>query len=126
VLGPLASSETLTPAVLADRAVRVLLPHALDARAAGEAASRIRALPELTDAETARTTMPALERVARATQAPADLIRAASQCAGALLRTGLPGGAEVGEAQLAAAAARLVLAGVRAGRSPQELVSLLV
>ena len=103
----------------------MLAPRALEGRGAAEAAARIRALPAVTDPEVARGTMPALERIARATQAPSDLVRAASQCAGALIRWGLPGGEEVGPAQLVSAAARLALAAVRSGVAAPELVSLL-
>jgi hypothetical protein len=126
LLGPLSSSDALTAPVLADRAIRGLLPRALARSGGEEAASRIRALAELTGAEQARTHMPALERIARATQAPPDLIRAASQCAGALLRTELPGGEEVGPAQLVAAVTRLALAAVRSGMAPPDVVALLV
>jgi hypothetical protein len=69
--------------------------------------------------------MPSLERIARATQAPADLIRAGSQCAGALLRIELPGGEEIGPAQLVAAVSRLVLAAVRSGMTGSEALALL-
>ena len=69
--------------------------------------------------------MPALERIARATRAPADLVRAASQCAGALLRSGMPGGEEVGPAQLVSAVARLAVAAVRAGLPVSEVIGLL-
>jgi ClpP class serine protease len=64
--------------------------------------------------------MPALERIARATSAPPDSIRAASQCAGALLRIESPGGEEQGSAQLVAAVTRLALAAVRSGLTPAE------
>src|SRR5262245_32491297 len=118
--------DALSPSVLADRAIRVLAPRALEGRGATEAASRIRALPEVTGPEVARSTMPALERIARATNAPADLIRPAAQCAGALLRLDSPGGEEPGTAQLVAAATRLVLASVRSGMSSTEVLRALV
>ena len=57
--------------------------------------------------------MPALERIARATQAPPDLIRAASQCAGALLRTGCR------EARGRSGAARVRFGAPRARRRPR-------
>ena len=121
-LGSLSTSDELPPATLADRAVRGLLPSVLDRLGAAEAAQRVRALPSLGGAETARATMPALERIARATSAPPDPIRAASQCAGALIRIESPGGAEQGSAQLVAAVTRLVNAAVRAGLAPAGAV----
>jgi hypothetical protein len=124
-LGPLSPSEDLSPPTLADRAVRQLLPTVLDRLGAAEAGQRIRALPALGGGETARATMPALERIARATSAPPDPIRAASQCAGALLRIESPGGEEQGSAQLVAAVTRLVNAAVRAGLAPAAAVSTL-
>src|SRR5262249_23751770 len=84
LLGPLSLNDTLTAPWLADRAIRELLPRALEGRGAPEAASRIRALPAVTGADVARTVQPSLERIARATQAPPDLIRAAAQVSGAL------------------------------------------
>jgi len=69
--------------------------------------------------------MPALERIGRATRAPPDVLRAASQCAAALLRGAMPGGEEIGPAQLAAAAARLAIAALRSGVPTSEVVSLL-
>ena len=102
--------------------MRGLLPSVLDRLGAAEAAQRVRALPSLGGAETARATMPALERIARATSAPPDPIRAASQCAGALIRIESPGGAEQGSAQLVAAVTRLVNAAVRAGLAPAGAV----
>jgi hypothetical protein len=125
VLGPLSRSTSLSPESLTDRAVRVLLPRALDGRGAAEAAAQVRALPEVTGADAARSTMPALERIARATQAPSDLVRAGSQCAGALLRAGLPGGEEAGPAQLVSAVTRLALAAARSGLTAADLVALL-
>jgi len=97
----------------------------LERLAAAEAAQRVRALPPLTGGDTARSTMPALERIGRATAAPADPFRAASQCAGALLRLEMPGGEEPGSAQLVAAVTRLVNAAVRAGIGPADAVQLL-
>jgi hypothetical protein len=125
-LGPLSPSEDLLPAALADRAVRHLLPTVLDRLGAAEAAQRVRALPSLGGAESARATMPALERIARATSAPPDPIRAASQCAGALIRIESPGGAEQGSAQLVASVTRLVNAAVRGGLAPAAAVRTLV
>jgi hypothetical protein len=102
--------------------VRQLLPAVLERLGAAEAAQRVRALPALGGAEGARATMPALERIARATSAPPDPIRAASQCAGALIRIESAGGEEQGSAQLASAVTRLVNAAVRAGLSPADAV----
>ncbi len=73
----------------------------------------------------ARTTQPALERIARATRAPPDLIRAAAQVSGALLRLEMPGGEHAGAEQLVSAAVRLTLAAVRSGMSPSEAIALL-
>jgi hypothetical protein len=126
VLEPLSRSTTLSAESLADRAVRVLLPRALEGRGAAEAASRIRALAEVTGADVARTVQPALERIARATQAPPDLIRAAAQASGALLRLGMPGGDEVGTGQLVSAVTRLALAAGRSGVAASDLVAMLV
>lgn len=67
--------------------------------------------------------MPSLERIGRTTNAPAEPIRAASQCAGALLRLASPGGEEVGTRQLLAAVGRLAAGGVRSGLSGAEVVS---
>ena len=94
-------------------------------RGASEAASRIRALPEVTGADVARTAQPALERIARATQAPPDLIRAAAQASGALLKLEMPGGDHAGSEQLVSAVARLALAAVRSGMAPPDVVALL-
>jgi hypothetical protein len=124
-LGPLSTSDTLTPPHLADRALRGLLPRALEGRGATEAASRIRALPEVTGADVARTAQPALERIARATQAPPDLIRAAAQASGSLLMLEMPGRAEAGSAQLVSAVARLALAAIRSGMSASNVIALL-
>ena len=121
-LAPLSPSTPLSAAELADRAVRRLTPLILDQLGAAESARRVRALAALTGAETARGTMPALERIARATQAPPDPIRAAAQCAGALLRLEAPGGEEPGTMQLVAAVTRLVNAAVRAGLAPAVAV----
>ena len=126
MLEPLSRSTSLSAETLADRAVRNLLPRALDGRGAAEAASRIRALPEVTGADAARTVQPALERIARATQAPPDLIRAAAQASGALLRLELPGGEEAGAAQLVSAVTRLALAAGRSGLAVSDLVALLL
>jgi len=125
-LAPLTSGDGFTSPGLADRAVRTLLPRALEGRGAAEAASRIRALPELTGVDVARTTQPALERIARATQAPPELVRAAAQASGALLRLAMPGGEEAGSAQLVSAVARLALAAIRSGMSGPDVVALLV
>jgi hypothetical protein len=122
---PLSASETLTAPHLADRAIRRLLPRALDGRGAAEAASRIRALPEVTGADVARTTQPLLEKIARATDAPPDLIRAAAQVSGSLFRLEMPGGEAAGSAQLVSAAARLALTAVRSGTPGAEVVALL-
>jgi hypothetical protein len=121
-LTPLSPSDDLSPATLADRAVRRLLPTVLDGLGAAEAAQRVRALPALGGGDAARATMPSLERIARATSAPPDPIRAASQCAGALIRIESSGGKEQGTAQLAAAVTRLVNAAVRAGLAPADAV----
>jgi hypothetical protein len=110
---------------VADRAVRALAPAALDRAGHSEAASRIRALPALATSDDGRTTMPALERIARATAAPSDLVRFCSQVAGAAIRLGMPGGAEQGEVQLLAAVVRLAHASVRAGLPPGDAVQLL-
>jgi len=67
--------------------------------------------------------MPALERIGRATGAPPDPIRAASQCAGALLRLAMPGGEDVGTRQLLAAVGRMAAGAVRSGLSGAEVVS---
>ena len=121
-LAPLSPSTSLPAAALADRAVRQLAPTVLERLGAGEAAQRVRALPALTGSDTARGTMPALERIARATGAPPDPIRAAAQCAGALLRLDAPGGEEPGSMQLVAAVTRLVNSAVRAGVPPADAV----
>jgi hypothetical protein len=117
--------DDLSAATLADRAVRQLLPTILDRLGSTEAAQRVRALSSLGGGDAARATMPALERIARATSAPPDPIRAASQCAGALIRIETPGGEEQGSAQLAAAVTRLALAAVRSGLTPADAVKTL-
>lgn len=81
-------------------------------------------LGSISSAEVARSTMPALERIARATQAPADLIRAAAQCAGALIQLEAPGGTP-GTDQLLAAVVRLAIAAVRSGVPPAEVAAML-
>ena len=67
-----------------------------------------------------------LERIARATQAPPDLIRAAAQVSGGLSRLEMPGAEEAGAGQLVSAVARLTLAAIRSGMSPSEAIALLV
>ena len=126
MLGPLTSSDALTPSRLADRAIRGLLPRALEGRTAAEAASRIRALVEVTGAEVARTTQPAVERIARATNAPPDLIRAAAQVSGSLLTLERPGAEDAGTAQLVSAVTRLATAALRSGVPGPEVVALLL
>jgi ClpP class serine protease len=121
-----ASGEGLTPLVLADRAIRSLATRALEARQAAGAASRIRALPAIAGAAGARSTMPALERIGRATNAPAELVRPASQVAGALLRMESPGGEDAGSEQLLAAVVRLAAVSVRSGVAPEEVLRLLL
>ena len=121
-LAPLSPHTPLSAAALADRAVRQLAPSVLERLGAAEAAQRIRALPALTGGDSARATMPALERIARATRAPPDPIRAAAQCAGALLRLEAPGGEDPGSMQLVAAVTRLVNVAVRAGVLPADAV----
>jgi hypothetical protein len=121
----LSTDAPLTPSTLADRAVRGLTPAVLERLGTDEAARRIRALGAITGSDTARATMPALERIARATGAPADPFRAASQCAGALLRVESPGGEAPGSIQLVAAVTRLVNAAVRAGLPAADAVALL-
>ena len=103
----------------------MLVPRALETRGAAEAAARIRMLPPLTGAEVARSTMLALERIARASQAPPDLVRAASQCAGALIQIETPAGETPGTAQLLAAVVRLATAAVRSGMAPSDVAALL-
>jgi hypothetical protein len=125
VLGPLSSSDALTAPRLADRAIRGLLPRALEGRGAAEAASRIRALPEVTGGEVSRTAQPALERIARATQAPPDLIRAAAQACGSLLTLEMPGREEAGSAQLVSAVTRLAISATRSGVPGAQVVALL-
>jgi hypothetical protein len=110
---------------LADRAIRALAPRALEVSGATEAAARIRALPPITGAETARSTMPALERIGHASRAPSEQIRAASQIAAALIRESSPQGAEQGATQLVAAIVRLAASSVRAGIQPEEVVAVL-
>jgi hypothetical protein len=121
-----ASGEALTPPVLADRAIRSLAARALEARGAAETALRIRALAAIADGTGARSTMPALERIGRATDAPADLIRPASQAAGAIL--GIEGavGEDAGSEQLVAAVVRLAAASVRSGVPADEVLRLLL
>jgi len=115
----------LLPLELADRAVRLLAPAALEHSGHPDAASRIRALPPLATPDDGRTTMPSLERIARATAAPPELVRFSSQVAGAAIRLGMAGGAEQGEMQLLAAVVRLAHASVRAGIPPGEVVAFL-
>ena len=91
-----------------------------------EAAGRMRALEPVTDAGSAAAAMPAIERLARATGAPPEPVRAASQCAAALVRVGMPGGYEVGVAQLVAAVTRLAVSAARKGLSSADVVQLLV
>jgi hypothetical protein len=118
-------AAALDPRMLADCAIRVLATRALEARGAAEAAARIRMLPPVAGADVARSTMPALERIARTTQAPPDLVRAAAQCAGAVIQLELPGGEAAGAAQLLAAVVRLATAAVRSGVSPAEVAAIL-
>ena len=125
MVAPLSGSDAVTSPRLADRALRGLLPRALEGRGATEAASRIRALPEVTGAAVARTAQPALERIARATRAPPDLIRAAAQASGSLLQIEMPGGEETGSAQLVSAVARLALAAIRSGMAASDVIALI-
>lgn len=101
--------------------MRLLLPRTLESAGAGEAAVRIQALPPLNLAA-APDVMPALERIARATRAPPELIRPASQSVGALLLLGAPGREEQGTHQLLSAVARLAIASVRAGLAPADVI----
>ena len=124
-LGPLVSSS-VSPEQLADRAVRRLAPLVLERWGGVEAAGRMRALEPVTDARSAAAAMQAIERLARATGAPPEPVRAASQCAAALVRVGMPGGYEVGVAQLVAAVTRLAVSAARKGLSSADVVQLLV
>ncbi len=121
-----ASGEPLTPSALGDRAIRSLAARALEVRHATEAASRLRALPAIAGAAEARSTMSALERIGRATNAPSHLVRPASQAAGALLRLESPGGEDAGTEQLVAAVVRLAAASVRSGLPAGEVLRLLL
>ena len=125
MVAPLSGSDAVTSPRLADRALRGLLPRALEGRGATEAAAGIRALPEVTGAAVARTAQPALERIARATRAPPDLIRAAAQASGSLLQIEMPGGEETGSAQLVSAVARLALAAIRSGMAASDVIALI-
>lgn len=82
-------------------------------------------LAPVTGAEAARSTMPALERIARASQAPPDIVRAASQCAGSLIQLEAPDGEAPGTTQLLAAVVRLATAAVRAGLEAADVATIL-
>lgn len=82
-------------------------------------------LPSITGPDVARSTMQALERIARASQAPPDLVRAASQCAGALIQLETSAGEAPGTAQLLAAVVRLATAAVRSGLKAADVAALL-
>jgi membrane-bound lytic murein transglycosylase B len=125
-LGLLVRDEReLSPIALADATIRVLTPRALEAAGAEQASARLRELPALTGAETARQLMPALERIGRLTGAPSDLIRASSQVAASVIRLESSGGTVQGESQLVAAVVRLAYAAVRAGVPAAEVVAAL-
>lgn len=125
-LEPLVRGQgTLSPLALADAAIRVLAPRALDAAGAAQAAARLRELPALTGGEAARQLMPALERTGRLTGAPPELIRSSSQVAAAVIRLESPGGTVQGESQLISAVVRLAYAGVRAGVPTAEVLAAL-
>ena len=118
------------PLAFADRAVRQLLSLGLEAARLGAAARSVRGLPGLVDAETARGTMLALERVARAHAAPEPLVRAAHGVAACALSLELAssGAAEAAlraEGQLISALVRLVTAATRSGVSPERAVAAL-
>jgi hypothetical protein len=124
-VGRLAADALLSPIELADRGIRGLAASALEGSGPSDAAARIRALPPLTSAQTARSTMQALERIAHSTGAPGGPIRAASQVAGAIVALHAPGGESRAEAQLIAAIVRLAHAAVRAGVPAVDAISLL-
>jgi len=96
------------------------LPLALEASRLGAAARAVRALQPVADAEGARQSMFALERLGRAHAAPEGLVRAAhGVCACALsLAMAQNRGEEAAEKaarQLVSALVRLATASVRAG-----------
>jgi len=108
-----------------------VFPLGLEAARLGAAAGSLRALPALADAESAKRTMIALERVARAHAAPEPLVRAAHGVAACALSLELArsrgdGAIARAEGQLVSAIVRLVTAtarsGVAAGRVVPELV----
>lgn len=125
-----ARAEPVGPLVFADRAVRALLPLGLDAARFGAAARSVHELPPLIDAESAKRTMVALEKVARAHAAPEQLIRGAHGVAACAVSLGFTAGrgAEVetrAEGQLVSALVRLATATVRAGVPESAVVAAL-
>lgn len=132
MLAPLEACSSDTRALaFADQAVRAVLSSGLEAARLGAAAGSIRALPPMAEAENAKRTMIALERVARAHAAPEPLVRAAhgvAACALSLQLTGARGSEALtrAEGQLVSAIVRLVTATVRSGVSAERVVACLV
>jgi hypothetical protein len=133
VVEPLAAAATDPPLptlVFADRAVRAVLPLGLDAARLGAASRAVRELPAVLDAEAAKRTMIALEKVARAHAAPEQLIRGAHGVAACAVSLGLAAGrggeaTARAEGQLVSAIVRLVTATVRTGVPAEAVVAAL-
>jgi hypothetical protein len=119
VLASLRAAPDTVALSFADRGVRGLFPLGLEASGVGAAARAVRELPSLSDGESVRQCMFALERIARAYAAPELLVRAAHgvcACALSLTLTESRGAAalERAEAQLVSALVRLVTMSVKA------------
>ncbi len=102
----------------------------LDAAHLGAAARAVRAMPPLADAAGARTSMFALEKLARAHAAPDVLVRAAHGACACALSLGLAearggAGVEAAARQLISVLVRLTTALVRAGTPVDAVVGTL-
>ncbi len=107
-----------------------MLPLGLEAVRLGAAARAVRALPPLSDAEAARKSMFALEKLARAHAAPELLVRAAHGACACGVSVGLAEtrggqGVEAAHRQLVSALVRLVTATVRGGTPVDAVVGVL-
>ena len=129
-LTPLASAPEASAFDFADRAVRQVFPLGLEASGMGAAARAVRTLPEVANAEAARRSMFALEKLARAHAAPELLVRAAHGVCACALSLGLaqPQGGEAAERgcrQLVSVLVRLVLAALKAGAPAEKVLATL-
>jgi predicted component of type VI protein secretion system len=129
-LAPLLASADAPAFAYLDRGVRGVMPLGLEAVRLGAAARAVRALPPLSDAEAARKSMFALEKLARAHAAPDLLVRAAHGACACGLSLGLAearGRPDVDAArrQLVSALVRLATTTIRGGAPVHAVVGAL-